>query len=81
MKKDKKIGLFIQFVLCICTIIFFIVSLFEKSFFVLVELLIALTLFAMAYNNAKIYKRKYFTVIYIIFASLIIISNILEVLL
>ncbi len=81
MMKDKKIGLFVQFVLCICTIIFFIVSLFEKSFFILVEVLIALTLFAMAYNNSKIYKRKYFTIVYIIFGSFILISSLLEVLL
>lgn len=79
--KNKNLGLLIQLVLVICSIIFFIISLFEKTFLYLAEILVALTLFVMAYNNQKTYKRKYFTIIYIIFACFIIISTIMEVLL
>ena len=72
--KNKSLGLVIQFVLSFCTVIFFFVSLFESSFLVVVKSLIGLTLFSMAYNNATMYKRKYFTFVYIVFAVIVIAS-------
>lgn len=77
--KNKKIGLLIQAILCICTVVFFIISMFESSFLIVAEFLISLTLFAMAFNNINIYKRKNFTLIYTIFASIVLIFSILEI--
>lgn len=70
--KNKSLGLVIQFVLSFCTVIFFFISLFESSFLVVAKALIGLTLFSMAYNNATLYKRKYFTIVYIVFAIVVI---------
>lgn len=77
--KKNNIGLITQLILCIASVIFFIISMFEKSFFELAEIMISLTLFAMAYNNAKTYKRKYFTVIYVIFGLFLLISTIIGI--
>ncbi len=73
----KNIGLVAQFVLCIICVILFIVSMFEKYFFVFAEIAVSLTLFVMAYNNVKTYKRKYFTVVYIIFGLFLLISTLI----
>ena len=62
----NEIGLFIQAVLIFCIIAVAIVCLFEDSFVLLLESLLALALFTMAYNNQKTFKRKLFTIPYII---------------
>ena len=44
-----------------------ILAIFENSFTVPVEVLVGITLFIMAYNNLKLFKRKGMTIVYIIF--------------
>ncbi len=78
--KNKNIGLFIQFILTLCSAIMLFISIFEKSFLNIVYILLSFTLFTMAYNNVKVYKRKYLTIVYIIFGILILLSMLLEVL-
>ena len=75
--KKNDISLMTQLVLCICAVIFFIISIFEKPFFEIAEIIVALTLFVMAYNNTKIYKRKYFTIVYLVFGLFLLISTII----
>lgn len=54
-----------------------ILAIFENSFTVPIEVLVGITLFIMAFNNAKLYKRKGLTIIYIIFGVISFITGIL----
>ena len=69
----KNIGMWIQAILVALVIIFLIIN-----FFIPVELIISilliLTLLVMSFNNYKVYKRKGFTIIYLIFALLVLIG-------
>ena len=47
-----------------------ILAIFEHSFTVPIEVLVGITLFLMAYNNYKLFKRKGMTVIYVTFGIL-----------
>lgn len=44
-----------------------VLAIFEHSFTVPVEVLVGITLFIMAFNNYKLFKRKGMTVVYIVF--------------
>lgn len=77
--KNKNLGLFIQCVLCSCIAIFLIISIFESSFISVSQMLAALTLFVMAYNNHMVYKKKYFTVAYAAFGLFLLISTLVGI--
>ncbi len=62
----NEIGLFIQAVLMACVIALLIMTIFENSFAIVLEFVLAFALFTMAYNNTKTFKRKLFTIPYII---------------
>lgn len=62
----NEIGLFIQAVLMTCVIALLIMTVFENTFAITLEFVLSLALFTMAYNNAKTFKRKMFTIPYII---------------
>ncbi len=62
----NEIGLFIQAVLMACVIALLIMTVFEETFAIVLEIVLALALFTMAYNNTKTFKRKLFTIPYII---------------
>ncbi len=61
----EQITMLLQVALGIYAISFGISSFFEEQFFVITEVLLGLLMFTIAYNNHKIYKRKYATAIYI----------------
>lgn len=69
----KNIGMWIQAILVSLVVIFLIIN-----FFIPVELIISilfiLTLLIMSFNNYKVYKRKGFTILYLIFAILVLIG-------
>lgn len=69
--KKNNIALIIQFTLCISLVITLIMSLFIKELNLLTKIITILLLVDMAYNNHTIYKRKYFTVVYLIAAILV----------
>jgi len=69
--KKNNIALIIQFTLCVLLVIVLIMSLFIKELNLLTKIITILLLVDMAYNNHVIYKRKYFTVIYLIAAILV----------
>lgn len=69
--KKNNIALIIQFTLCVLLVITLIMSLFIKELNLLTKIITILLLVDMAYNNHVIYKRKYFTVIYLIAAILV----------
>ena len=74
MEKNNDTGLMIQFILIFWVLVFSIITLIEQSFFMGMEILISLTLFVMAYNNHKVFKRKYLTLIYIVVALILLAS-------
>ncbi len=70
----NNIGLFIQAILTTCVVIFLAINLF-LNIELLIKIFLILTLLVMSYNNYKIYKRKGFTILYLI-ASLIVLIGI-----
>lgn len=86
MNKNIKIndsnilGVIVQKVLTVLIIIFAIITLFVPSFIVGLEFCAGLTLFSIAYNNHKIYKKPKITILYIIFAILLILFGIMNLL-
>lgn len=70
----NNIWLFIQAILTTCVVIFLAINLF-LNVELLIKIFLILTLLIMSYNNYKIYKRKSFTILYLI-ASLIVLIGI-----
>lgn len=70
----NNIWLFIQAILTTCVVIFLAINLF-LNVELLIKIFLILTLLIMSYNNYKIYKRKGFTILYLI-ASLIVLIGI-----
>ena len=75
MRMNKNIGIWIQAILTALIVIFLIIN-----FFIPVELMIEVLLVAvllmMSYNNYRVYRRKGFTIIYLIAAILVVIGMI-----
>lgn len=70
----NNMWLFIQAILTTCVVIFLVINLF-LNVELLIKIFLILTLLIMSYNNYKIYKRKGFTILYLI-ASLIVLIGI-----
>lgn len=70
----NNIWIFIQAVLTTCIVIFLAINLF-LNVELLIKIFLILTLIVMSYNNYKIYKRKGFTILYLV-ASLIVLIGI-----
>ena len=70
----------IQVFLTCLVIILFIITLFNKKMIIGVEIVLILALLCMAYNNFKIYKRKFATIMYIVVAVAILVLLILRML-
>lgn len=71
------ISLLVQAVCVIGVLFITILALFEHSFTVPIEVLVGVTLLVMAYNNIKLFKRKFFTVVYIVFGVISLLVGIL----
>ena len=70
----------IQVFLTCLVVIFFIIAIFNKQMIIGVEITLFLALLCMAYNNLKIYKRKFATILYLIAAIVMLVLLILRVL-
>lgn len=79
-KKINNIGMFIQAVLGVAIVIMLIISLFTNILYTPIQILIVPELCIMAYNNQKIYKKKYMTFIYLALAIYILVSLIISIL-
>lgn len=77
--KVKKIGLNTQFTLMIVLIILLVLRLFNPFFKAYYLLALAINLLVIAYNNHTIYKRKYFTLLYLIVGLISLIIFFVEV--
>ena len=70
----------IQVFLTCLVIILFIIAIFNKKMIIGVEIALFLALLCMAYNNFKIYKRKFATILYLVVAVVILVLLILRLL-
>lgn len=77
-KRVDNIGMFIQLVLGVAIIIMMLISIFTDVLYTPLQILIVPELCIMAYNNQKVYKRKYMTFIYLAIALYILVSLIIS---
>lgn len=75
----NQLNLFIQFIILIALIFATVSSIFVKEFSVVVMALISFMLILLGYNNYVIFKRKYFTVLYVLAGFAFLIMAVLEV--
>lgn len=61
------VSLLAQTVCVIGVLAISVLAIFEHSFTVPIEVLVGITLFIMAFNNYKLFKRKGMTLVYIVF--------------
>ncbi|MFV0250319.1 MAG: hypothetical protein ACK5HP_04750 [Bacilli bacterium] len=81
-KKNKgrelnNLGIFVQYILVVILVIMSIITMYIPFLKIVTEIILSLVLFSMAYNNYIFYKRKGFTIMYIIVALLIIVVNVI----
>lgn len=67
----QTIGLIYQLLFTIVVIASFIMSLFDEVFNLVLYLMLAMLMLGLAYNNYFVFKRKYFTWIYLGLAILV----------
>lgn len=67
-----NIWMFIQVVLGAAIIIMMLISIFTNVLYIPLQILIIPELCVMAYNNQKIYKKKFMTFLYLILAFYIL---------
>ena len=79
-RRINNIGMFIQVILGAAIIIMMIISIFTDVLYTPMQILIVPELCIMAYNNQKIYKRKFMTFIYLALAIYILVSLIIGLL-
>ena len=78
---SKKLCLYLQMILIILLAVFGVITLFfNKDMLKVFYFILAATLAVMSWNNYKIYKRKYLTIVYGAFALFSLVSGILELL-
>ena len=78
---SKKLCLYFQMILIILLAVFGVITLFfNKDMLKVFYFILAATLAVMSWNNHKIYKRKYLTIVYGAFALFSLVSGILELL-
>ena len=82
--KNKKIDKYnilivnIQIVVTIFVLVFGLIYLLKGKYRLVFEILMAIDLLIMAYNNIKIYHKKFATYLYILFAIILILFTILS---
>lgn len=75
----NQLNIFIQFVILIALIFASISSLFVKEFGIVVKALVAFMLIALGYNNYIIFKRKGFTLLYLVAGFSFLLMAVLEI--
>ncbi len=75
---SDDVGLLIQVVLTELMIIFAIINLISDALMPAFYVIVSMIMFTMAYNNIKIYKKRYMTPIYVIVGLFVLITTIVE---
>ena len=70
-------GMLVQFILVFFLLLFIVLTVFHPSLKLASQIILILTLLVMAYNNHRIYKRKAFTILYIVVAIFVLLSILL----
>ena len=73
-----EVGLLVQVVLIELMIIFAIINMITNVFMPAFYAILAMLMFTMAYNNKKIYKRKYMTKVYLMVGIFVTITTLVE---
>ena len=76
--KSDEVGLLVQLVLTELVIIFGVINIISDAFMPAFYAILSMIMFTMAYNNVKIYKKKYMTSIYVIVGLFVAITTIVE---
>lgn len=76
-KKVDKVSLLVQAVLFMGVLYSYILTLFMKEFYILLIIVLGLTMFSMAYNNATIYKKRGMTSCYTIVGILCLLAGLI----
>ena len=77
MKNTNKMdgGLLLQLAMVIVLIVLLVLAIFWKVLLPYAELVAGCALLVMAYNNHRLYNRKFFTWIYALFGLLLILTT------
>lgn len=75
---SKEVGLLVQVVLTELMLIFAIINMISDAFMPAFYAIVTMIMFTMAYNNVKIYKKKYMTSIYVIVGLFVAITTLVE---
>ena len=75
---SNEVGLLVQVVLIELLLIFAIINLITDVFMPAFYAIVTMIMFTMAYNNKRIYKKKYMTSIYVIVGLFVAITTIVE---
>ena len=75
---SDEVGLLVQVVLTELMLIFGIINLISDALLPAFYAIISMILFTMAYNNKKIYKKRYMTSIYVIVGIFVAVTTLVE---
>lgn len=75
---NKEVSLLTQVILTEFVVIFGIISIFTDIFMPVFYIIISILLFNIAYNNYKVFKKKYMTAVYIIIGAYILVTTIMR---
>lgn len=75
---SNEVGLLAQVVLIELLLIFAIINLITDVFMPAFYVILTMIMFVMAYNNKKIYKKKYMTSVYVVVGIFVLISTLVE---
>lgn len=84
MEKKNKVNSFtiflvyIQGILSIITGIVFVIYLFNREIFTILQFCLGITLLFMAFLSSRVYKKSKFTILCLVFGILLIMFNILS---
>ena len=75
---SDEVGLLVQAVLMEMLLIFGIINIITDVFMPAFYAVIVMIMFTMAYNNKKVYKRKFMTGVYAIVGIFVLVATLLE---
>lgn len=70
----NQVTMLLQIILGIFALSFGIMGMFERELFFVAEVLVGILMFVLAYNNQKVYKRRFMTVVYNVLGIIILAS-------
>ena len=75
---NKEVGLLTQAILTELVLIFLVISILSSAFMPALYAILTLLMFNLAYNNIKIFRKRYMTSVYVITGLFVLITTIVE---